>query len=172
MHEDVVKLLARRSIRSFTDQPVRDADIRDLLKAAMAAPSAAAKDPWHFVVVRNPSILARVAEQLPNGQMITKASVGVIVCGDLARAHRHQLSYLLQDCSAATENLLLAAAMMGLGACWLGIHPDKMRIEGVRRLFMLPPTIIPVAGIAIGYPAELLSPRTRFQETHVHQEIW
>jgi nitroreductase len=172
MHEDVLKILARRSVRTFTAAPVSDATVRTLLKAAMAAPSARAKDPWHFIVVRNPSLLARIADLLPNGRSIAKAPVGIVVCGDSNQANRKDISYLLQDCSAAIENLLLAASMMGLGACWLGVHPNRMRIDGLRQLFQVPPMIIPVAAIAIGHPRETLAARTRFAEAKVHKEIW
>ncbi len=172
MHEDVLKILARRSVRSFKTDRVSDETIRELLKAAMSAPSASARDPWHFIVVNNPPILARVSEQLPNGALLAKAPLGIVVCGDMEKTHRKQLSYLLQDCSAAIENLLLAASMLKLGACWLGIHPNPARIEGVRRVFNLPPAVIPVAAVAIGHPLEQPQPRTRFNESKVHHEIW
>lgn len=172
MHPDVCKILARRSVRSYTDDPVDDQTLRTLLKAAMAAPSAGAADPWHFLVVRSPGMLARLAEVLPRGQPVAKARLGIIVCGDQQQAHRRQLSYLLQDCSAATENLLLAASMMGLGACWLGIHPDPARIGGVQQLFGIPASVTPVAGIAIGHPAQRPRPRTRFRDEAVHSELW
>jgi nitroreductase len=172
MHEDVLKILARRSVRSFTVQPVPDETLHDLLKAAMAAPSAAARDPWHFIVVRNPSLLSRLAELLPRGALIAQAAAGIVVCGDKQAAHRRELSYLLQDCSAAIQNLLLAASMMGLGACWLGIHPNRERIDGFRKRLGLPPPVIPVAAVALGYPQEQPAPRTRYRADHVHRECW
>ncbi|NLF23346.1 MAG: nitroreductase family protein [Lentisphaerae bacterium] len=172
MHEDVLKILARRSVRAFTAQPVPDATLRDLLKAAMSAPSAAARDPWHFIVVRNPVLLSRLAELLPHGTLIAHAAAGIVVCGDKQAAHRQDLSYLLQDCSAATENLLLAASMMGLGACWLGIHPNRERIAGFRERLGLPSAIIPVAAVALGFPQERPAPRTRYRTDSVHRECW
>ncbi|MDD5706259.1 MAG: nitroreductase family protein [Kiritimatiellae bacterium] len=172
MNADVLKILARRSVRTYTRDPVDDEAVRTLLKAAMAAPSAAAADPWCFLVVRSPGMLVRLAELLPRGAMVAEAQVGIVVCGDQQRAHRHQLSYMLQDCSAATENLLLAASMLGLGACWLGIHPDPVRVAEVRKLFGIPPAITPVAGVAIGHPMEHPPARTRFREDAVHREVW
>ena len=121
-------LFARRSVRVYRQQDVADDLVRDLLEAAMAAPSAVAKDPWAFVVVRNRDMLAKIAAGLPNGTMLRDAALGIVVCGDLQRAHDRQLSYLLQDCSAAIENLLLAASALGLGACWLGVHPREERV--------------------------------------------
>lgn len=168
----VLEILKRRSVRSFTTQAVTRDQIRDLLKAAMAAPSAAAADPWHFIVITNPGSMARLAEGLPHGQMLVGARVAVVVCGDMERAHRRQLSYLLQDCSAATENLLLAGSMMNLGGCWIGVHPDPARVSHVRRLFGLPQTIVPVAAVAIGHPAKLHAPRTRYRQDAVHMEVW
>lgn len=172
MHEDVQKILARRSVRDFTADPVNEEMLRDLLKAAMSAPSAASADPWRFIVIRNPGLLARLSGTMPHPEALTQARVGVVVCGDLEAAHRRQLSYLLQDCSAAVENLLLAASMSGLGACRLCIHPRQSRVEEARQILQLPPTVIPVAAVALGFPRKLPQPRTRFDEKKVHQEIW
>jgi len=156
-------IFKRRSVRQYTDQPVPDALIRDLLEAAMAAPSAVAKDPWRFHVVRDAALRNRIADGLPNGQMLRQAPVGIVVEGDLTLAHSGELSYLIQDCSAAIENLLLAAAALDLGACWLGVHPRPDRIALLQNLFNLPPHRLPIAVIALGFPAEQPAPRTRFR---------
>jgi nitroreductase len=165
-------IFGRRSIRAYTPGDVTDSQVQSLLEAAMAAPSAVAKDPWRFVVIRDPRMLARIADALPNGKMLATAPVGIVVCGDLDAAHDRQLSYLLQDCSAAIENLLLAAHALGLGACWLGVHPREDRIRKLSQLLDLPPNVIPVASIAIGRPGEVKEPRTRYNETFVHREKW
>jgi len=172
MNEKLRLIFQRRSIRRFRDRPVPDEMLRDLLEAAMAAPSAVAKDPWRFIVVRNRERLDEMAGMLPNAPMLRQAPLALVVCGDIDRAHDRQLSYLLQDCSAAIENILLAATALGLGACWLGVHPREDRIEGLKRLFRLPENVIPVSGIAIGFPAEEPSARTRFNEDYVHDETW
>ena len=138
----------------------------------MAAPSAAAKDPWRFVVVSNRPTLEEIAAALPNGQMIAGAALGIVVCGDLQAAHDQQLSYLLQDCSAAIENLLLCAHVLGLGACWLGVHPREQRVNCLRQILSLPASVVPVACVSIGYPAETKAPRTRFTPDYVHWEKW
>ncbi len=158
----------RRSVREFTDAPVTEQQLQSLLEAAMAAPSACCKDPWEFLVLRDRETLKAVSECLPNGHFLAKAPLGIIVCGDIRRAHSESLSYLLQDCAAATENLLLAAPALGLGACWLGIHPREERITALRKLFRIPENIIPFGGIAIGIPAAEPSPRTRFNPAKVH----
>jgi nitroreductase len=165
-------IFKRRSIRKFTGEPVSDETVKSILEAAMAAPSACAKDPWHFIVIREKEILKRVAEGLPNGQFLPSAAVGLIVCGDINKAHGNELSYMLQDCSAAIENTLLAVDMLGLGACWLGVHPRTDRIQHLKTLFGLPQNIIPISVIAIGCPAESRPPRTRFNPELVHYETF
>jgi nitroreductase len=163
-------LFARRSVRRYTDQPVTEGQVRDLLEAAMAAPSAAAKDPWHFIVVRDPDMRAKIAAGLTNGRFLADASLGIVVCGDLNRVHAGELSYMLQDLSAAIENLLLAASMLGLGACWLGVHPRTDRVAHLAKLFQLPAHIIPMSVVALGHPSEQHPARTRYREAAVHTE--
>jgi nitroreductase len=163
-------IFGRRSIRAYTPQAVSDENVQKLLEAAMAAPSAAATDPWRFVVVKNREMLSRIAEALPYGKMVGSAALGIVVCGDLEAAHDKQLSYLLQDCSAATENLLLCASILGLGACWLGVHPREQRVRSLQEILGLERSVIPVACIAIGYPAETKEPRTRFNPDYVRFE--
>lgn len=172
MNTALKSLFARRSVRKYVEKEVPDGMVKDILEAGMAAPSAVAKDPWHFIVVKDKGTLAKIAEGLPNGQMLKTAGVGLVVCGDVKKAHGNELSYLLQDCSAAIENILLAASMFGLGAVWLGVHPRQERIDHVREIFNLTENIIPVAAISIGWPAESPAPRTRYQEALVHREKW
>lgn len=172
MNPELSLIFSRRSIREYRNEDVSDALVRDLLEAAMAAPSAVAKDPWEFVIVRDSKMRTAIAAGLPNGKMLTQASVGIVVCGDLSRAHDGQLSYLLQDCSAAIENLLLAATGLGLGACWLGVHPRDERIQHVRGLLQIPDGTLPVSVVAIGRPAEFPPARTRYRDSAVHHETW
>lgn len=165
-------VFGRRSIRTYRPGSVDEAEVKLLLEAAMAAPSAVAKDPWRFVVVRDPQTIGRLAAVLSNGQMLVGAGLGIVVGGDLEAAHDRQLSYLLQDCAAAIENLLLAAHGLGLGSCWLGIHPRPKRIESVREILGLPAHVIPVACLAVGHAAEEKEPRTRYREEYVHRDRW
>ncbi len=170
--EKLILVFGRRSIRAYAPGEIPEATLQLLLEAAMAAPSAAGKDPWHFVIVRQPDRLRQLAAALPHGQMLAQASVGIIVCGDLSVAHDRQISYLLQDCSAAIENLLIAAHAAGLGACWLGIHPRPDRMTAVHKLLALPADVVPVCGISLGIPAEQREPRTRYNPACVHRETW
>ena len=172
MNPELRFIFARRSIRRYAERPVAEERLKDLLEAAMAAPSAVAKDPWRFIVVRERATLEKIADILPHGKMLRRAAAGVIICGDLDAAHDGLESYMLQDCSAAIENLLLAASVLGIGSCWLGIHPRRERIDGIRELFGLPEKVIPVSGIALGYPEEAKEARTRYREEYVHRERW
>jgi nitroreductase len=124
------------------------------------------------VVVRNRQTLSRIAAVLPYGQMLASAALGIAVCGDVEMAHDRQISYLLQDCSAAVENLLLAAHILGLGACWLGVHPREERIKAIKQILSLPDSVIPVACISIGHPGESKEPHATYDRDSVHFEKW
>ena len=170
--EEVKFIFERRSIRAYSPGDVRESTVETLLAAAMAAPSAEAKNPWRFVVVRNPETLARIAAVLAHGRVLTSAALGIAVCGDLEAAHDRQISYLLQDCSAAIENLLLCASALGLGACWLGVHPREDRIKGVKEILSLPASVVPVACISVGHPGESKEPHAKYDQDCVHFEKW
>lgn len=165
-------IFRRRSVRHYENREIPAGMFDDLFAAAMAAPSAVARDPWHFLLVRQRETLDAMVKILPNGQMLRQAPAAVIVCGDINRAHGKELSYMLQDLSAAVENLLLAATALGLGSCWLGMHPRPERVDNIRRLFLLPDNIIPMCGIALGWPAETPPPRTRYNPERIHLEKW
>ena len=172
MNPKLDKIFSRRSIRRYQDRPVPDSLLTDLLEAGMAAPSAVARDPWHFIVIRNRATLDKIGAALPNAKMLAEAPAAFIACGDILKANIQAESYLLQDVSAAVENILIAANMLGLGTCWLGLHPRPDRLAFIRELFDLPENIIPMCGIAVGWPAEQPEARTRFRQERVHFEAW
>ena len=172
MNPELDVIFSRRSIRKYQDREVSDEMINDLLEAAMAAPSAVAKDPWHFIVIKERETLNSIADALPNAKMLTQATAGFIVCGDINKANIQAESYLLQDLSAAVENILIGANILGLGTCWLGLHPREDRLAFIRQLFALPDNIIPMCGIALGWPKELPKARTRYLNERVHMEKW
>jgi len=172
MNQTLHFIFSRRSVRKFENKEIPAGMFTDLLEAAMAAPSAVAKDPWHFLLVRDRNTLDKIVKILPNGQMLRQAPAAVVVCGDINKANCNEVSYMLQDLSAAVENILLAATALGLGSCWLGMHPRPDRVAGIRSLFSLPENIIPMCGIALGWPAENPEPRTRFNPERVHFEKW
>ncbi len=165
-------VFGRRSIRVYSPGEVDEPAVTKLLEAAMAAPSAMTKDPWRFVVVRDRQTLAKLATLHPGAAMLSAAAMAIVVCGDLDAAFERNISYLLQDCSAAIENLLLAAHAQGLGACWVGIHPGEPLIRQVRELLSLPATVVPVAAVSLGQPGEHLPARTRYNANYVHTERW
>ena len=170
--EKLALIFARRSVRVYAPGEVTEEQIEAILTAAMSAPSAAASYPWRFVVVRSRQTLSQLAGVLPHGQMLTSAALCIAVCGDIHAAHDEQLSYLLQDCAASIQNLLLAAHIVGLGTCWLGVHPREERIKSLKRILLLPDSFIPVACISIGYPGESKEPRIRYDRDCVHFERW
>lgn len=168
----LLPIFRRRSIRSFLPRSVDQHDVGLLLEAAMAAPSARATYPAEFLVLQDAGLREKVSECLPNGKFLAQAPLGMILCGDQERCCHREVSYLLQDCSACMENLLLAASIMGLGACWLGVHPNQDRVNAIRKLFDLPERILPVAAVALGWPSETKPPRTRYNPEQVHLNRW
>jgi nitroreductase len=163
-------ILERRSIRKYTDEPISDQDIKELLQAAMAAPSAGNQQPWEFIVVNDREILNKIPEVHPYSQMLKMAPLAIIVCGNMDK-ERHE-GYWVQDCSAATENILIEAQYKGLGAVWLGVYPRKERIRGLKELFSLPENIIPLSIVSIGHPAESKEPSNRYDQSVIHINKW
>lgn len=163
-------ILSRRSIRKYTAQPVAESDVHRLLEAGMNAPSSANGQPWHFVVITDRKTLDAVPSFHPYSGMIKEAPLALVVCGD-APPDRISGAWV-QDCSAATENILVAANAIGLGAVWLGVHPIEERVAGVRRLLELPDGIRPLCIIVVGHPAESKPPANRFNPDRVHRDRW
>jgi nitroreductase len=165
-------IFGRRSIRVYSPGEVSETAVTKLLEAAMAAPSAMTKDPWRFVLVRERPTLSQLATLHPGAAMLSSAAMAIVVCGDLEVAFERQISYLLQDCSAAIENLLLAAHTQGLGACWVGVHPGEPLIKRVKELLSLPASFVPVAIVSLGQPGEQPPSRTRFNADYIRREKW
>jgi len=160
----------RRSIRKYTSQAVTDSQIQQLLKAAMAAPSAGNEQPWEFIVLRDRKTLNAIPKFHPYSLMLYEASVAILVCGDLSR--EKYTGYWVQDCAAATENMLLAAVELGLGAVWLGVYPIEERVAAMRKLLNIPETVVPFSLVSIGYPAEQQQPSDRFDASRIHYDMW
>lgn len=160
----------RRSIRRYKDKPVPEELIQKLLAAAMQAPSARNQQPWQFVVIDDWAMLAQIPEFMPNAAMAAEAPLGILVCGDLSLEKSE--GYWVVDCSAATENLLLAAHALGLGAVWCGVYPREPRMEGLRQLVGLPEGVIAHSLIVLGYPAEQVPPQDRYQPERVRRNGW
>lgn len=160
-------LLKRRSVRKFTDQKVSDELIDELLHSAMSGPSACNRCPWEFFVITKEDILSELKE----ASRFTKidAPLAIVVCGNLDNALPKTMSeYWIQDCSAATENILLSATSLGLGSLWCGIYPQHKAITCVKKTLNLSDNLIPLNIIYIGYPALELEPRDQYDSEKVH----
>jgi nitroreductase len=163
-------VLCRRSIRAYTDDPVSHEMIHTLLQAAMAAHSAADERPWHFVVLRDPNIKDQVSLVCPFAHIAEQAPVAILVCGDLGL--QKQQGFWPQDCAAATENILVEAQQLGLGAAWLGVYPVEGRVQGFRNLLGIPEVVTPFALVALGHPADWRDRLDQYDEVRVHYDCW
>lgn len=163
-------LHSRHSVRQYTDEAVSDAEIKTMLDAAMIAPSAGNAQPWHFVVVRDRAMLNKVPAIHPYAGMAAHAPLGILVCGKLDE--EKYPGFWVQDCSAATQNLLLAANALGLGAVWTGIYPVEERVAAFKKLFGLPESAVPLAFLVIGRPESAGQRRSRYSEAKVHLDKW
>ena len=162
-------ILTRRSIREYSDEIVTPEQERQLLEAAMAAPSAHNKQPWHFIVIRDKTILDKIPEFHQYSKMLRKASLAIVVCGD---QNIQDTEFWIHDCSAATENILIAANAMGLGAVWLGVHPSEDLINNTKELLGIPEHVTPLGIVSIGYPSVEKPPRQNYNPERVHRDNW
>ena len=165
---------SRKSVRNFTEQAVSREQLDTLVRAAMAAPSGRDMRPWKFIVVDDRKVMDRLAEELPYAKMLKTAQAAVVVCGDMSVVDKkgNPSGNWTFDCSAATENLLLAAEAMGLGAVWTGVHPYEERLAAVTKAFNLPENIIPLNVIPIGYPKGEPTPKDKYDERNIHYNAW
>ena len=163
-------IMTRRSVRKYQPKPVPEELVQKLLAAAMQAPSARNGQPWHFIVLDDRRLLDRIPEFHPYAEMVRQAPLGVLVCGDVRL--EGSPNYWPVDCSAAAENLLLAAHALGLGAVWTGVYPRRERMDGFRQLLQLPDPVMPHAFIPIGWPAQQPPPENRFRPDRIHRNGW
>ncbi len=163
-------ILQRRSIRAYKSTPVAEEDVEYILRAAMAAPSAGNQQPWHYIVIDDRDLLNRVPDVHPYAEMCRQSPAAILVCGDPS-LEKHT-GYWVQDCSAATQNILIAATAKGLGSVWLGVYPREERMKGLGQLLHIPEEIIPFALIALGYPAEEKGSADRYKSERVHKNGW
>ena len=163
-------ILTRRSIRKYRETPVGKQVVERLLRAAMAAPSSKNEQPWVFVVIDDRRLLDEIPAFHPYATMVKTAPAAILVCADKRRFLSEEI--WVQDCAGATENILLAAHGLGLGAVWLGIHPRQERVAGMTRLLSLPEEIIPFSLVVLGHPAEEKPPSNRFDPARIHWNGW
>lgn len=166
-------IATRTSVRSYLHKPVEAAQIEQLLRAGMSAPSAMNKQPWHFVVVTDRAQLKELAKANPYASMVAKAPLAIVVCGDLKKALDGEArEFWVQDCSAATENILLAANAMGLGAVWTGTYPNQERCKDVSAVLKLPNHLIPLNTIVIGYPIGENKPKEKWKPENISYNVY
>lgn len=166
-------ILTRTSIRAFKEMPVEQEKLEKLVRAGMAAPSAVNSQPWAFVVVTERGQLENLRAAHPHAQMLGTAQAAIVVCGDMRKSlEGWAQDYWIQDASAATENILLAAHGLGLGAVWTGVYPNPEIMPQVSEALDLPSYIIPLNVIPIGYPDQFPDPKDKWKEDNVHYNRW
>lgn len=168
--EDILSVIfTRSSVRHFRDQKPEAQQVEVLLRAAMAAPSSRNVQPWMFYVIEDPDILQEMSEKLPSAGMVSQVSMAILVCGDttLGNPNNEQVLNWIMDCSAASQNILLAAHSMGLGAVWTGVFPYESRIRLLRQLLDIPQHILPLSLIPVGYPAGENLPKDKWNPEKV-----
>ncbi len=174
MEECLKMVYTRRSVRSYSEREVEEEKIEKILKAALQSPSAGNEQPWHFIVVKERERLKKLAEIHPYGKMLEKASVAIAVCADL-KLSRYPVPMWIQDCSAATQNILIAARMLGIGSCWLGVYPREERMKPLAEFFGVPDDVIVFSLVALGYPASsnaFYEAEDRDKPERIHRESW
>ena len=164
-------IFKRRSIRQYKSDPVSEDKIKKILQSGMCAPSAGDERPWHFIVINKREVLDKIPSVHPYSNMIKQAPLAILICGDLS-LEKHT-GFWVQDCSAATENILIAATSFDLGSIWLGVYPREDRINGLKKLLEInDENIIPFSLIPIGYPAEKKDPKDIYDEHKIHYNKW
>ncbi len=164
-------ILSRRSCRSYTEETISDELVEQLLKAGMSSPSACNQRPWHFVVVDDRETLNNISDIQAYSPMLRQAPMAIVICSD-GGDPAMSAPYWPQDCAASTQNILLAARAVGLGAVWLGIYPDETRAAGLRKLLTMPETFTPFCVISLGHPAKAPRPIDRYEPERVHRNHW
>ncbi len=168
--ETLKAILTRRSIRSYKSKRISKEKINQIIKAAMYAPSAMNYQPWHFIVLDERKDIDQIFNINPHADMLKQAPLAIIICGDSKL--EINIDYLVQDCSAATQNALLAIHELGLGGVWISSYPNKDTIDGLRKYFGIPENIVPISIIALGYPAEKKKNENRFNKKKIHLSRW
>lgn len=169
----IENIMTRTSIRDYQDRKVEDEKVEQIIRAAMAAPSAGNKQPWRFIVIKDKKTLEAISENFKSMKMAAKAPLAIVVCGDMkATFPGDGTDYWVEDASAATENLLLAAHSLGLGAVWCGIYPMPDRVALLKEMLDIPDDIIPLNVVPVGYPAESPEPKDKWNPDEIHYETW
>jgi len=162
----------RKSVRSYTGQHVDRKQLEMVLRAGMAAPTAVNRQPWSFIVVTDRKTIDTLQQGLPYAKMLGKAGAAIVVCAIPEKAAGEKLEYAVIDSALASENILLAAEALGLGAVWTAAYPDADRMDFVRKTLNIPAGVIPLNVIPIGYPAGEDKAKDKFRPQNIHWEKW
>lgn len=165
-------IFTRKSVRHFTGAPVPAEQLELLMRAGMAAPSARNMQPWAFIAINDKGIMTGLSGGLPYAKMLAQAGGAIAVCGDMNKVDPNKKEYWVQDCSAATQNILLAAEATGLGAVWTALYPYPERYSLVQQALHLPETIIPLCIIPVGIPTGEDLPKDKFIPGNIHWNRW
>ena len=173
MNPALEQILTRSSIRKFTGAPIPEEDLNLIIRAGMAAPSAMNLQPWSFLAATEPAVLSDLCRRLPHAKMLDSAGAALIVCGDTGKDRQSGSKYWVIDCSAASQNILLAAHSLGYGAVWTAVYPDQALMETVREICGLPDGILPLNVIPLGTPAgDAARPKDKFRPEKIHLNRW
>ena len=176
-------IMSRTSIRSFTGDPVSQEQLETILKAGMAAPTAMNSQPWRFVVVTDKETINKVFASGFRGEMFTQAGAVIVVCGQSTQMRKpfgqpdapeteQPNMFWYEDCSAAAENILLAAHALGLGAVWTAGYPAMERVVPIADALGVPANVIPLCIIPVGVPAENPEPKDKWNPDNIHWNKW
>lgn len=168
-------IMTRTSVRHYTDQAISQDTIEIILRAAMAAPTAVNRQPWEFIVIESKESMRRLMSACPHAKMLDEASAAIVPCVNLSEVidgETAERGFWIQDVSAATENLLIAAHALGIGAVWTGVYPDSTRVKAVQSQLNMPDSILPLAVVPMGYPAGEQQPKNKWNPAKVHHEAY
>jgi len=168
--DTIEAILTRRSVRKYLNKKISNGIIKELIEAGISAPSAGNQQPWHFIILDDHNIINKILDFHPHAKMLPNAQKAILVCGDLDLETNK--GFWIQDCSAATENILIAARAKGLGSCWLGVYPREDRVNGFRELLKIPKNVIPFSLISLGYTNVEQSKVNRYNNARIHLNKW
>lgn len=168
MNETLKTIFARTSVRSYTSTPISKDTLELLVKAGMASPTAMNRQPWQFVIVTDKDSMASLSEKLPYAKMLKSATAAIVVAGNPEVSENNWMI----DCSAVTENILLAAQSVGIGAVWTAVYPYPERIDAVREAFGIPHPWIPLSLVPMGYPDKENMPKDKWKPENIHYNRW
>ena len=171
--ETTKTIFSRKSVRNYVEKAVSPETLEFLVRAGMAAPSAMDRRPWEFIIINDKAVVKKLNDALPHAKMAEKAGQAIVVAGNIEKqAGGKDATFWIMDCSAAAENILLAAESLGLGAVWTAVYPAADRLKPVIDILGLPSNIVPLAFIPVGKPDGSDKPKEKFDKEKIHWNHW